>query len=96
LPLLRKLKHKNETLVIVCDRELLGKKFRSGELKMEIKTSFYEGEEASVEECMRALEEATIANMVGSIVDEAIKAGIVDSDCVVRFEGVPHAQLVRL
>ncbi|MEM2874425.1 MAG: DUF424 family protein [Candidatus Hadarchaeales archaeon] len=96
MPLLRKLNHGGERLVIICDRELLGRKFKCGELKLEVKESFYGGEEASVQECLRALEEATIGNMVGSIVDEAIKAGIIDGRNVIRFEGVPHAQLVRL
>jgi hypothetical protein len=85
-----------EVLVIVCDPELLGKKFRQGELRLEVKESFYRGAEASVGECMAALREATIANLVGSIVGHAIEAGIIERANVIRIQNVPHAQLVRL
>jgi hypothetical protein len=54
------------------------------------------GEEASIERCISALNEATIANLVGSIVEDAIKAGIIDPQCVMRIQNVPHAQLVRI
>lgn len=96
MPLLRILRQQGETLVIICDRELLGKRFVCGNLHLDVRESFYSGEEASIERCLKALSEATIGNLVGSIVDEAIKAGIIDGSSVLRFEGVPHAQLVRL
>jgi hypothetical protein len=45
---------------------------------------------------MRALRDATIANLVGSIVEHAVKAGLIDPKHVFKFQGVPHAQLVRM
>ncbi|KUO41085.1 MAG: hypothetical protein APZ16_05750 [Candidatus Hadarchaeum yellowstonense] len=96
LPLLRIIKTRGENLVIICDRELLGKKFKEGKFQIEVKESFYAGREASVDECLQALRNATIANMVGSIVDHAIKEGIVDKCNVIKIKGVTHAQLVRL
>jgi len=92
-----KVLHRNdETLVVICDRELLGKTLRREGMKLEVKESFYEGEEVSVEDCLEALREATIANLVGSIVEHAIKVGIIDERSVFRFEQIPHAQLVRM
>jgi len=96
LPLLRTIQTRGENLVIVCDRELLGKKFKEGNLQIEVKESFYGGREASVEKCIEALRNATIANLLGSIVDCAVEAGIVDRRNVLRIKGVKHAQLVRL
>ncbi len=43
-----------------------------------------------------ALKEATIANMVGSIVKHAIQAGLVKPANVIELQKVPHAQIVRL
>jgi hypothetical protein len=83
-------------MVIVCDEELLGKKLICGELKLEVKESFYRGEKASVEDCLTALQNATIGNLVGSIVEHAVKAGIIERENVLYFQNVPHAQLVRL
>lgn len=96
MPQLRIRHTQGETLVTVCDEELLGEKFKEGELKLEVKNSFYEGEEASVEKCIDALEEATIANLVGSIVEHAINAHIINPDNVLRIQDVPHAQMARL
>jgi hypothetical protein len=83
-------------MVIICDEELLGKKLRCGQFKLEVKESFYGGQEASVEECLAALRNATIGNLVGSIVDHAVKAGLIERENVLYFKEVPHAQLVKL
>ncbi len=95
LPLLRTIHTQGEVLVVVCDKELLGKKFKQGGLRLDVKESFYGGDEASVEKCIAVLREATIANLVGSIVEHAVKAGLIGQDNVLYFQKVPHAQLVR-
>lgn len=84
-----------ETLVSVCDEELIGEEFREGEIKLEVSSSFYSGEEVSVEECIEAIKDATIANLVGSIVKHAIEAGIINSERVLEIQGTPHAQMAR-
>lgn len=87
---------REETLVVVCDAELLGKKFRKGKVKLEIKESFYRGREASMEECIEAIKEATVANLIGSVVDRAIEERLVDPKHVLKFGKVKHAQIVRV
>ncbi len=96
LPLLRIVHTANEVLVIVCDSELLGKEFKEGEFRLKVHRSFYNGREASIKECLAALRQATIANMVGSIVEHAIKEGLIDRKNVIRIQNVPHAQMVRV
>lgn len=96
MPSLRVIRTQGEVLVIVCDAELIGKEFREGKLRLKIDKTFYRGEETSVEECLAALREATVANLVGSIVEHAIKADIIRPENVLRIQNVAHAQLVRL
>jgi len=96
LPLLKTIRTQSEILVVVCDEELLGKKLKHGEFRLEVKESFYKGEKASVEDCLAALQNATIGNLVGSIVEHAVKAGIIEPENILYFKKVPHAQLVRL
>ncbi len=96
MPQLSIKKSSGETVVTVCDSDLFGKRLREGKFKLEVKESFYEGDEASFEECLEALDEATIGNLVGSIVEKAIEAGYVNPDNVLEIEGVSHAQFVRL
>ncbi|MFH1821008.1 MAG: DUF424 family protein [Methanobacteriota archaeon] len=86
----------SENLVVICDKELLGKKFKDRKLKIEVKETFYRGNEASVEKCIDALRNATIANMLGSTVECAVEAGIVNRSSVLDIKGVKHAQIVRL
>lgn len=96
MPYLRVIQTQGEVLVIVCDSELLGKKFKQGKLRLDVKESFYRGTEANVKECIAALRKATIANLVGSIVGHAVKAGIIERENVLRIQNVPHAQLVSI
>jgi len=85
-----------EVVVSVCDAELIGKEFREGEVRLKVSEEFYRGREASVSECLKAMREATIGNLVGSIVEVAVREGLIDPSRVLRVEGVPHAQFVRL
>ena len=95
LPLLKTIQTRGENLVVICDKELLGKKFKEGKYQIEAKESFYGGNEASVEKCIEALKCATIANLLGSIVKHAMEVGIIERGCVLEIQGVQHAQLVR-
>jgi len=56
---------RGEVLVAVCDEDIVGKEFKEGDLKIEIKEDFYGKESYSEEEVKRALRQATIANISG-------------------------------
>ncbi|WP_297073374.1 DUF424 domain-containing protein [Thermococcus sp.] len=86
-----------EVLLAACDEELLGKTFREGELKLEVKERFYKGELVEEEKLEELLEEATIANLTGErCVSKAIELGYVNPERVLRIEGVPHAQMAKM
>ncbi len=87
----------NELLVAACDAALIGKRFEEGELCLEIRASFYDGERVDKRLLLEVLALATIANLAGEeTVGAAVEAGLVDPVCVIRIGGVPHAQLVRM
>jgi len=86
---------KGEVLVAVCDSDIVGRTFREGDLKLEVKESFYGEEEVGEEEVKRALRNATIANITGSkAVNLAVRVGIIDKNRILYIEGCPHAQMV--
>ncbi|WP_297507333.1 DUF424 domain-containing protein [Thermococcus sp.] len=86
-----------EVLLAACDEELLGKTFREGELKLEVKERFYRGELVEEDRLKELLEEATIANLTGErCVTRAIELGYIDPGRVLRIQGVPHAQMAKL
>jgi hypothetical protein len=86
-----------EILVAVCDSDLVGNVFSSGEYRIEVKEDFYGKEEVGEEEVRWALERATIANITGEkAVKLAIKLGIVDKENVLKIGDCWHAQMVTL
>ena len=59
-----------KNIVAVCDSELLGKKFESGKFQLDIKESFYKGEEktgsifaATTEEAKKILEDSGLISV---------------------------------
>jgi len=86
-----------ETLVAVCDCDVMGGKYTEGQLCLEVNADFFGGEKASCNEVAAALASATMANFVGQkTVEHAISLGYVERDNVLAINGVLYAQMVRL
>jgi hypothetical protein len=86
-----------ETMVAVCDREVIGKKICEGKLILDVSKDFYGGELVSREAAEDVLKNATVANLVGKdAVRCGISAGLVHEDAVIYVCGVPHAQFVTM
>ncbi len=86
-----------QNIVAVCDKNIIGKKFRDGELVLKLEPSFYKGNEAREGEVREALSSATIANISGEkAIACAIECGCIDPGAVIYISGIPHAQMVRI
>ncbi|ASJ09998.1 hypothetical protein A3L12_01130 [Thermococcus sp. P6] len=86
-----------EVLLAACDEELLGRTFREGKLKLEVKERFYKGELVEEDALEELLEKATIANLTGErCVGRAVELGYVDEARILRIQGVPHAQMAKM
>ncbi len=86
---------RGEVLVAVCDASIVGRTFREGDLKIEVKEEFYGGKEAGEEEVRQALQQATIANITGEkAVRFAIEIGVIDEGNVLKIGECLHAQMV--
>jgi hypothetical protein len=84
-------------LVAACDSNLIGRTFREGRLKLEVATDFYGGTLANLEETLRVLDDADVANLVGPyVVGAAVKQGLVDPDAIISIAGIPHVQIMKL
>lgn len=87
----------SQLIVAVCDKEIIGKKFKEGDLILKLEPSFYKGTDASESEIKEALSCATIANIAGEkAIACAVECGCIDPDTVIFIEGIPHAQMVRI
>jgi hypothetical protein len=93
------LKTRGETIVAICDKELLGKKFKDQDknIVFEVRESFYRGSKMKLEDAMDFLKIATIANLTGpKIVEKAIKLKFIHPLAVIKIAGIPHAQIVKM
>ena len=90
-------KRGNDLLIGACDEDLLGKKFEDGKFQIDVSKDFYGGEKISSESLKKYLQDATIANLVGKkTIKCAIELGLIDPGCIIKINGVPHAQMVRM
>ena len=86
-----------EILLAACDEDILGKTFSEGELELVISESFYGGEKVDADGLCLLLKKATIANLVGKkVIEIALKLCLISEECIIKIDGVPHAQIARL
>ena len=85
----------NEVLVAVCDEKYLGRMLADDHAQLNVTEKFYGRQPANCEQVATALQEATIANLVGEeSVACAVSEGIIESSNVIYIQDVPHAQLI--
>ena len=86
-----------DTVVAVCDADILGKTLEGGKVPFTVSEGFYKGALGEVEEALDAMKQATICNLVGKhIVEAAIERRMVHERAIIYFGDVPHAQIVKL
>lgn len=87
----------NNVVLAVCDCDLLGKTLREGKIVFKVKDEFYKGRKTTVDEAVGLIGNSTIVNLVGkNCVESAIQQGYVHPEAVLKIEGIPHAQIVKL
>ncbi len=85
------------TLVACCDKDVMGKTFREGRLRLSPEARFYGDSALALSEALALMETADLLNLVGSeIVGAAVDRGMVHPDAVISIGGVPHVQVMRL
>jgi hypothetical protein len=90
-------KQGNQTILATCDCDICGKTLRDGKIVFEVREEFYKGIKVTSEEAIELCKHSTIVNMIGKrIVNQAIKAGLVHPQAILKINGVPHAQIVKI
>ncbi|MDE1848783.1 MAG: DUF424 family protein [Nanoarchaeota archaeon] len=86
-------------IVAICDSDLLGKVFEEGKFQLEVKESFYRGDELSGEETSAIInkmvrEDATF-NIVGKeSISLALKHGLIKEEGIKEIQGIPFAMVL--
>lgn len=86
-------------IIAICDSNLIGKIFEEGKFQLDLKESFFKGEEKSKEELIKIMKnmarEDAIFNIVGkNSIDCAIDAGIVSKDGIKKIQDIPFAMVL--
>ncbi len=90
-------KHGNSTIVAICDRELIGKTLKEGNITVIITEQFYKGEIISEEDAIDIMSRASNINIFGDrAVSCAVRCGVVDKMNVKLIDDVAHAQVFRI
>jgi len=86
----------SKTIVTVCDKDLLGKEFREGDIVLKVEEPFYGGKLADLEEVINAILSADIVVLTGSkLIEELSKRGLIPKDFALRVGDQLHIQIVR-
>ncbi len=85
-------------IVAICDSELLGKIFEDGKFQLDVKESFFRGEEISEEKLIEiiknmSMEDATF-NIIGQkSIEIALKTGIISKEGIKKIQNIPFAMV---
>lgn len=82
-------------LLVVTDKDLLGKKFSAGKKQLDLTMQFYAGEAKRPEDVKKLLVQARDVHLTGkNAVALGVELELVDPNCILWVEGVPHAEAV--
>ncbi len=87
--------HKSyRAMIAICDDSLLGKKFEEGTKQLDVRESFYKGQQINKEELIKlitreAKEDATF-NIIGKeSLRAAVEAGLIEKNSWKKVQGIP-------
>ncbi len=86
-------------VIAICDSDIIGKKFEEGKRQLDVRESFYRGDELSEEEVIDLMvkekyDDSTF-NIAGKkSVELALKSGIIYEGNVGSVDGIPFALLL--
>lgn len=83
-------------VVAICDLDLIGKTFEKDKFQLDIKESFFKGEEFDESQSLILLErmlreDATFYIVGKEAIRICLKAGVIENDNVSEIQGIPFA-----
>ena len=89
--------HQKNSVLNICDAELLGKKIVQDELNMHISESYYGEKLVEQEEAKSLLKNSSIINMVGKeTVSLSIELGIGSENGIKTISGIPFLIVFKI
>ncbi len=89
--------YQKNTVLNICDSELLGKKITQDELNMNISENYYGGKLVEKEEAKSLIKNSSIINMVGKeSVSLSIELGIGSESGIKTISGIPFLLIYKM
>ena len=88
----------NGEIVAMCDSDLVGRRFESKDLRIDISERFYKGIEIEDKaELLKLIKESRNLNIVGKeSVDFAMKNNVIDRTNIIKIKKIPYAIKIML
>ncbi len=87
----------DKVMLAVCDEDLLGKKFVSDGLKLDISERFYKGEKKDEKYIRKIMLDFGNANLVGEkTIALAVELGLIDGENVLYVDKIPYAMVLEI
>lgn len=88
--------HNTRPVVAICDSDILGKKIEEGRRQLDIRESFYKGEEVDKKKLFEIIKRQSLEDSSFNIAGKesigiAIEAGIIKIEGVRKIKGIPFA-----
>ena len=94
---IRSINYQNQSMLNICDVELLGKKIIEGELTMYISESYYGERFVEKDEAEFLLKNSSIINMAGKeIISLSLKLGIGSKNAIKTVSDVPFLIMFKM
>ena len=82
-------------ILVVCDDEILGKKFEEGRKQLDFTTDFFKGNKKTEEETKQLMKRSHYLNLNGEkTVAIGIELKLVDKKNIIWISNIPHAECV--
>ena len=85
----------NRLILTVCDKEIIGKKFETPDLKLDMSSDFYNGKEKTEKEIVKLFEQAYMINLIGQkSVELGLKSKIISEKDIIKIKDIPYVQAI--
>lgn len=82
-------------LIIVTDKDILGKIFKEGKVQLDLTKEFYQGTMMNEEKIKESFQKARHLHLTGKeAVALGIKLNLVDTNKILYVKKIPHAEVV--
>ena len=83
-------------IIAICDSNLIGKRFEKGKIQIDVKPSFYDGEEKTEKEISEIIQDGKAEDSTFSIVGKkavelALKNNIITKEGIITVQDIPVA-----